>query len=143
MSITPNIHELSKAKDIKAETLKALGDLSKYEVYGSNVLVATHVRSEVISEIKTHDGRVVHLFGTDKKVDEDRWQGTMGFILKLGPTAFKYDGPYEWSGKAPSALDWVMFHSSDARELFIRKTSCKLIDSSLIRMKVPDPSEIY
>ncbi len=130
----PNIVELSRANDFKAAVLKALGDLSQYEVLGSGVLVATYVRPE-----KTKGGILM----PDKTKDEDRWQGTVGIVLKMGDQAFKFDGAFEYKGRVPKVGEYVMFHTSDTRELFIRRTSCRLIDSSLVRMVVPAPDDLY
>ena len=132
--MNPNIVELSRASDFKTAVMKWLGDLSKFEILGSNVLVATYVRPE-----KSKGGILM----PDKTKDEDRWQGTVGLVLKIGEQAFKFDGPYEYKGRVPKVGEYVMFHASDTRELFIRSTSCRLMDSSLIRMIVPAPEDLY
>ena len=129
-----NIVELSQADDYKKAVLKSLGDLSKFDVLGSSVLVATYVRPE-----KTKGGILM----PDRMKDEDRYQGKVGLVIKKGSAAFKYDGPYPFEGEAPEIGDYVMFHSSDAREVGIRGVSCKLIDSSLIKMVVPRPEDLY
>jgi co-chaperonin GroES (HSP10) len=131
-----NVVELSQAQDFKTTVLEKLGDLSRYEVLGSNVLLATYIEPE-----KTAGG----IIRPQRNVEEARWQGKVGLILKLGPTAFQYDGPYEWPATArkPSVGDWVMHHASEARELSIKSTSCKIIDSTLIRLVVPNPADIY
>lgn len=118
----------------KKAVLKELGDLSDFLVLGSNVLVATYIQTE-----KTPGGIIV----PNNSVHEDRWQGKANLVLKLGETAFKYDGPYEYKGTIPKPGDYVMFHTSDGRELGIRGTSCRLVDSSLIKMITPDPDELY
>jgi co-chaperonin GroES (HSP10) len=128
------IVEMSQADDFKSAVMKELGDLSKFDVLGSGVLVATYVKPE-----KTRGGIIL----PDKTKDEDRWQGTIGLVLKMGEQAFKFDGPYEYKGRVPQVGEFVMFHTSDTRELGIRQISCRLIDSSLIRMIVPDPEDLY
>lgn len=129
-----NVVALAKSKDIKKAILDALGDLDGYEVLGSNVLCATYVRPE-----KTAGG----LYLPEKSHDENRYQGKVALVLKMGAAAFKYDGAFEFEGQKPQVGDWVMHHAMDARELFIKGTSVKLIDSSLIRMIVPDPVAVY
>lgn len=129
-----NVLKLSRASDLKKAILEAVGDLSGYTVLGSNVLLAAYIRPE-----KTSGGIIM----PENRLDEDRFQGTVSMILKMGPEAFKYVGGYAYEGPVPEAGQWVMHHASDVRELFIRKTSCKLIDASLIRMIVPEPASIY
>lgn len=112
----------------------ALGDLSDYRVLGSNVLVATYVAPG-----KTSGGIIL----TDKTREEDRWQCVVGLILKTGAMAFKFDGPYEYKDDPPKIGDYVMFNTSDSREVGVRNQSCRIVDSSLIRMVVPNPDELY
>lgn len=132
-----NVVELAKRDaniTFKKAVLALLGDLSNFHVLGSNVLVASYIQPE-----KTAGGIIV----PESSIHEDRWQGKANLVLKLGETAFKYDGPYEYKGTIPKPGDYVMFHTSDGRELGIRGTSCRLVDSSLIKMITPDPDELY
>lgn len=110
------------------------GKADKYQVLYDNVLVATYVMPA-----RTSGGIIL----TDKSIDEDRWQGITGMVLKLGDTAFRFDGQYEYNGPKPKVGDFVMYHSSDSREVGINGVSCRLIASSLIRMIVPDPDALY
>lgn len=136
-----NTHDLANRKvneDFGTLVQENLGDLSDFKVLGSNVLVATYIAP------RTTSGGIIL---SDKGVDEDRWQGKVGLVLKVGEDAFKYNytpgGAYEFTGTAPKAGDYITFHTSDARELSVRGVSCKLIDASLIRMIVPSPDDIY
>lgn len=132
-----NVVELSKVADFKAAVLKILKpwlDNPGNKLHGSDVLMATYVEPE-----KTAGGIIV----PQTKTHEARFQGKIGLVVKLGPTAFKYDGQYEFEGDAPKIGDYVMFHASAPRELSILGTSCKLIDSSQIKMTVEDPTSIW
>lgn len=132
-----NVLELAQrpAKtSFKSAVLTLLGDLDGFQILGSNVLVASYIQPE-----KTAGGIIV----PQASLDEDRWQGKVNLVLKFGETAFVYDGPYEYKGPIPKVGDYVMFHTSDARELAIRGTSCRLVDSSLIKMITPDPDDVY
>lgn len=127
--------KLAQSANPETEALKQLGDLSTFSVLGSNVLVWTYIQPEKTS------GGIIRI---SKAVDEDRYQGKVGRILAMGENAFKYDGPYECNWKVkPQVGDYIMFHTSDARELGIKGVPCKLVDSSLVRMIVPDPSAMY
>jgi co-chaperonin GroES (HSP10) len=132
-----NIYDLAKRPanvGFKEAAMAALGDLSGYTVLASNVLVASYIKPG-----KTAGGLIL----PDSSTDEDRWQGKIGLVLKLGETAFKYDGMAAYEGTVPQVGDYVMFHTSDSRELGINGTSCRFVDSSLIRMIVPDPDGVY
>lgn len=129
-----NLAERPANVSFKDAVLEILGDLDGYMVHSDNVLVASY-----ISPAKTAGGIIL----TDKSMEEDRWQGIIGLVLKMGPQAFKYDGPYKFEGVAPKVGDYVMFHTSDAREVGIKGQSCKIVRSELIRMTVPNPDELY
>lgn len=124
--------------DFKDAVLAQVGDLDGYSVLGTNILVATYIKPRL-----TAGGIIM----TDKSVDEDRWQGKVGLVLKMGDEAFKYTytagGAYENVGSKPEVGQYISFHTSDAREIGIRGVSCKIIDASLIRMVVPRPDDIY
>ena len=132
-----NLIELAQADDFKVAVLKHLKPwLSEQRniLHGTDVLMATYVEPE------TTPGGIIR---PPSNINETRFQGKIGLVLKLGPTAFKYDGQYEFEGEAPKVGDYVMFHASAPRELSIMGTSCKLIDSSQIKMTVADPTHIW
>lgn len=132
-----NVVELSERPHnvtFKEAVLKSLGKLDGFEVLGSNVLVAGYIQPR-----KTAGGIIV----PEGSVHEDRWQGKVGLILKMGEAAFKFDGAYEYRGRTPKVGEYVMYHTVDSRELGIHGVSCRLIDSSLIRMVAPDPDAFY
>ena len=113
----------------KKAVLDNIGDLKDFSVLSSNVLVATYVKPE-----KTAGGIII----PDTSKDEDRWQGKVGLVLKIGESAFKYDGAFEYEGTKPKIGDYVVFHTSDSREIGVNGFSCRFIDSSLIRMVIPE-----
>ena len=76
--------------DPKQVLLDALGD-HKTEVLHSKVLVAGYVRPA-----KTRGG----IFMPDKVIEEDRFQGNIGMVVKLGPGAFKDDTIAQFHGKS-------------------------------------------
>lgn len=132
-----NVVELSERPwnvSFKDAATKSLGNLDGYTVLGSDVLVATYIQS------RTTPGGIIT---TDKSVDENRYQGKIGLVLKLGESAFKYSGAYAYEGTVPKVGDYVAFHTSDTREIGIKGVSCRTVDSQLIRMVVPDPDAVY
>ena len=64
---------------------------------------------------------ILHTQGSrDKKVDEARFQGKVGLIIKVGPTAFRYDPRYprySWEGPKQGVGDWVFYRTSDSSEV--------------------------
>lgn len=121
--------------------LDAAGNLADYEMFHNNVLVATYVRPE-----KTAGGVLL----PDRSLAEDRFQGKVGLVLGWGPLAFKDDSVAKFGGVEIKVGDWVIYRPSDALEYFIRdrRTTgdglpCRVIEDSLIKGRVADPSLIY
>lgn len=119
--------------------------LPRMQIFGSDLLVATHVRSKVISSIKQVGGAVVQLVGTDKHSQEDLFQGKAALVLAMGPTAFRYDKfNSKWEGPQAKVGDWVMFRFAEAGfDMDICGCYCRFIDSSLVRGVVEDPALVY
>lgn len=128
--------------------LDAAGDLSDYEVFHNLVLVATYIPP--VKTFKGPNGEDIPFHLSDKSLAEDRFQGKVGLVLKVGPTAFQDDSVAKFGGIMAAPGDWVMYRPSDGTELFIRdrrKTndglSCRLIEDVFVRGRVSDPSLIY
>lgn len=128
--------------------LAAAGDLSDYEVFHNLILVATYVAPPRV--LKGPKGEDITLHMADNTMAEDRFQGKVGLVLKVGPTSFHDDTVAKFGGVSVKPGDWVVYRPSDGHELFIRdrrKTneglSCRLIEDVFIRGRVSDPSLVY
>lgn len=120
----------------------AAGDLGDYVVNDGILLIATYIAPPKV--MKNADGSDFIFHRTDKGMQEDRFQGKVGLVLKAGPY------PDDFHGLRPEAGDWVMYRPSDAMELFIRDRrttndglSSRLLDARFVFMIVTDPSLIY
>lgn len=129
----PKIVQLSQATDPKAAIKKAVGDLSGLEVMFNQVLVATYFRPE-----KTSGG----IIRPTSNVEEDRFQGKVGLVIKVGPTAFK-DDEIDYAGQTVEVGDWVAYRVGDGWEMTLNGTPCRLISDLNIRLKVSDPELIF
>ncbi len=128
--------------------LEAAGDVSDYEVFHNLVLVATYVPPP--KTFKGPNGEDVTFYESDRAHDENRFQGKVGLVLKVGPNAFKDDSVAKFGGVTIKPGDWVAYRPSDGFEMFIRdrrKTNeglpCRLVEDVFIRGRVTDPSLIY
>lgn len=124
---------------LKERLLRELSpQLEKIYLQRNRCLVATYVRPNVSS------GGIIF---TDKKTEEDRWQGKVGLLLKTGPAAFEFDevmeqiqsyltgggpdgAPIETSESAaryrayrdlgvPFVGDWIAYRTSETHEVGI------------------------
>lgn len=121
-------HDKDPAEVIRGE----VGDLSTVEVMHNLVLLAVYKRPE-----KTAGGIIL----TPKVQNEEIYQGIVGLVLKVGPGAFRDDGVNKFHGQAVKPGEWVCFRNSDAHRIAINGTMCRLIEDSLIRMKVGHPDQ--
>jgi hypothetical protein len=126
----------------------AAGDLSDYEVFHNLVLVATYIAPP--KTLKNEFGEDVILHLSDNSISEDRFQGKVGLVLKVGPLAFLDDKTNGFGGVQVKPGDWIIYRPSDGHELFIRDRrksnqglSCRLIEDIFIRGRTTDPSLIY
>lgn len=135
-SLSSNVLALAQSDDFKRDVLVKLGDISdkKLRLFNDEVLLATYITPE-----KTSGGIIM----PQRRIDESRYQGKVGLVLKLGPTAFKYDGAFPYEGYVPQVGEYVMCFASDPREVGIRGVSCKIVKSQLCRMWVDDPADIW
>lgn len=114
--------------------------LKHFEVFHNRVLVATYVRPE------TTKGNIIL---PDRTLAEDRFQGKIGLVIKLGPLAFKDDNIAKFGGITVAVGDWVMYRPSDGWEMFFVDengrdgTPCRLIEDSNILGRTADPALIY
>lgn len=130
-----NVVELAHSQDdARTAIRKAVGDLSEFKVLDDLVLVGTFIRAA-----KTKGGILL----PEKSLDEDRFQGKAGLVLKKGPTAFKYSGPFPYEGPAPEEGDWIMYRNSDSWECGLNGVSVRFIRSEDVKAIIPRPEMIY
>lgn len=137
-----NLREISAAAehDPAKPLLDAVGDTSDYEVCHNQILVATYIAPEKVGSI----------IRPDAHISEDRYQGKVGLVLKVGPLAFVDDSRTKYGGVTVKPGDWILYRNTDAWEIFVRDrrkindgVSCRLIEDVFVKMKVSDPSLIY
>lgn len=126
------LYKFADAADSTKEMLKAVGDLTKYDLAGGRVLVWCYIRPR----------RVGNILMPDSAVKEDVWQSSVGYVLKTGPLAFKNDDRTDFGGFAAKAGDWVLFVPGEGKRLQINGVDCRIIEDSLIQMKIDDPNVI-
>jgi hypothetical protein len=128
----PNVAMLHEM-DPKEEILAKLGDtLDGFEILNNEVLLVIYKRP------KTTRGGIVL---TDRVIDEDKYQGKTGLVVKVGPCC---DFPL-----VPIALhDWVVIKASDSFALDLlgpdnKEINCRLVMDKFIRVKVSNPGMVW
>lgn len=124
------VHDVDPAQAL----VNALGDLSDIDLFNNQVLVAIYKRPE-----KTKGGIIL----ADQTRDEDRYQGKVGLVVKLGPTAFVDDDSVKFHGQNVSVGDWVVYRPSDGWPNAVHKVDCRILQDTQIRMRVGRPDSIW
>lgn len=127
--------KMEHADDPRKELLAAVGDISQIEVFGNQLLVAIYIRPE-----KTKGGIIL----ANQTRDEDKWQGKVGLVLKMGPRAF-VDPTEKWFSGTENVKvgDWIYFRPSDAWQLTVNSALCRVMDDISVRGKISQPDSVW
>lgn len=126
------IFQLADSGDAVQDMLAKIGDLGKVSLAGARVLMWIYVAPRKVGNILMPDSVVL----------EDKWQGTVGYVLKTGPRAFKNDEQNDFAGFAAAAGDWVLFTPGEGRRVQINGIDCRIIEDALIQARIADPTII-
>jgi co-chaperonin GroES (HSP10) len=124
-----NRMKMEHAENPAEKIAREMGDLSKVEMLFNTVLVATYLRPE-----KTASG----VYLPDKVRDEDRFQGKVGLVMMIGPTAFTGEGDVP---VRPG--EWIVYRPSDAWETMINGRLCRVLQDIHVKMRVPAPDVVW
>lgn len=120
--------------DPKEKLLNDLGDISKFEIFNNQLLVAVYIRPE-----KTKGG----IYLTDKTKDEDKYQGKVGLVVAVGPSAFVDDSQAWFKNMSVKVGDWVVFRPSDGWSLEVNGALCRILDDTVVRGKIDRPDRVW
>lgn len=104
------------------------------KILRNRILVATYTTPE-----KTAGG----IIRPDRNLDESRYQGKVGLVLKLGPFAGYFnDDPLP--SHVPTVGDWIFYRASDTWECAVAPgVSCRVIFDDCVMGILEDPESIY
>lgn len=122
--------------DPKEVLLRSLGSAVRTDsVTRGQVLVATHPGA------KYHAG--TKILRTDTDLLEQRFQGSVGLVVKMGPLAFVDAPGASFGGVRAKVSDWVLTRPADGLELFINQVPCRLFEDVNILMVVSNPDSYW
>lgn len=125
---------MSHLEDPAKTIQKKIGDLSKFVVYGNQILLGVYERPRM-----TKSG--IHL--SDQTRQEDKYQGKAALVLKKGPFAFVSDNNYDFKGQNVDEGDWVAIFVSDGRQIIVNGQLCRIVEDQYVRLKIPAPDVIF
>jgi hypothetical protein len=126
---------------------EAAGNINEIEIFHHRVLVGLYIKPPRV--MKNADGSDFIFHETDKSLEENRYQGKPGLVLKVGPMAFKDDERHDFGGKSLKVGDWVFARAADGMEIFVgapgasKGITCRIFNDTDILGRVPDPSMVY
>jgi co-chaperonin GroES (HSP10) len=106
--------------------------LDDIELMGGEFLAATYMRPE-----KTKGGLILSS-STGHSRDEDRYQGKVQLVVKLGAQAFVDSDERSFSIK-PKVGDWVVIRVGDSFPLTLNDTPCRIIMDERVRAIIQQP----
>lgn len=125
---------MDHATDPKQKLLDDIGDISAFEIFNNQILVAVYIRPN-----KTKSG----IYLSDQSREEDKVQGKVGLVVKKGPAAF-VDETSEWfKDISVEVNDWVVFRPSDGWSITVNNVLCRIIDDTAVRGKVDVPDRVW
>jgi len=130
-------------KDPAAALIEQIGYIDDFEVFYNKMLVGVYMRPEGMKKIKRADGTAGQLILPDSIRDEDRYQGKVGLVLKLGPTAFLDDGSAKFHGQVASVGSWVVFRPSAGLKMEINRTLCVILQDVQVELTIPSPDAVF
>lgn len=124
------LHAMDESVDPKHELQLRIGNIGEAVVFGPQLLVATYIRPN-----KTRGG--IHL--TDTTTREDEYQGKVGLVIAMGPTAYKPSKDVDFGGVTATCGDWVVYSPHDGLAMNVKGVHCRIIDDVQVRMTLPRP----
>jgi co-chaperonin GroES (HSP10) len=104
------VHDRDPAESILEEVGSFCEGLT---MLGADVFIVMYERVKGTggSENRTRGGLIVPDV-SGGTTGEDKWQGKVGLVMKMGPIAFQEDDAHQWGGIAPKVGDWVIINVS-------------------------------
>jgi co-chaperonin GroES (HSP10) len=117
----------------------AVGDLSDMEFFHNSVVVAKFIRTHVSKNI----------LAASSTQTEDKWQGKVGLVLAVGPSAFVDEPGFNFHGLSVKPGDWVIYRNTDGWDFDYtadgtsEKIHMRLLEDAHIKGRVTRPDLIW
>lgn len=119
--------------DPKQILLDKLGSVADFEIFHNQVLCAVYIRPE-----KTKTG----VWVPETTRDEDKSQGKVGLIVKMGPQAFVNSEKWSWETEL-GLSDWVFYRASDGWSVTVNGMLCRILDDTNVRGQIQHPDQVW
>jgi len=120
--------------DPKQGIINEIGNIDDIEIFNNKILVAVYIRPE-----KTKSG----IYLPDAHRDEDKIQGKVGLVMKMGPEAFDDPNGNWFNGVKVEEGDWVVFRPSDGWSITVNGVLCRMLDDTNVRGRIQHPDQVW
>jgi co-chaperonin GroES (HSP10) len=124
---------MSHDVDPRTTITDALGDVDGIELFSNQVLVAVYIRPE-----KTKSG----IFLTSQTLGEDKFQGKVGMIVRMGPEAFRSEGDWNFPDSI-AAGDWIVMRPSDGWSITVNGVLCRILSDTSVKGRISSPDQVW
>ncbi|NBS71382.1 co-chaperone GroES [bacterium] len=125
---------MEHATDPKQKLLDDIGDISAFEIFNNQILIAIYIRPN-----KTKSG----IYLSDQSREEDKVQGKVGLVVKKGPAAFVDDTSEWFKDISVEVNDWVVIRPSDGWAITVNNVLCRIVDDTAVRGKIDVPDRVW
>lgn len=103
------IHETDPKQDIMEDVGPFIGAFTPLSDRILIVMYERGKRRDGNAEVRSRGGIIV----PQKSLDEDKFQGRVGLVMRMGALAFADDNTHHWGDPVPRIGDWVMVRVGD------------------------------
>lgn len=133
MTVQSKALEMIHTVDPRQEIFDATRDYVKdIEINGVDILTVVYIRPEL-----TKGGIIL----TKSYREEDRFQGIVALVVKVGPNVEKYKEQFK-DGNLPKVGDWVMYRTRDSDPFLMGDRTARLVEVQMIKGIVARPDMV-
>ncbi len=130
MTVQAKAIEMIHDTDPKREIFDAVKSyLEDIDINGVDILTVVYIRPE-----KTKGGIIL----TKSYRDEDRFQGIVALVVKVGPNVDKYKEQFK-DGNIPKVGDWVMYRTRDSDPFLMGERTARLVEVQMVKAIINRP----
>lgn len=129
------VHDTDPRKDILTEVA---ADVAEFEPTGRDLLCVVYERPESLA---VEGGKRLWLPETSSARTEDKFQGIVALVVKVGPRADEASANFK-NGLGPKIGDWVIAPISASMSFLLGKRTARLIEAQMIRGVIQRPDMV-
>ena len=129
----------NEAEEFKKKIWQHFDELNELEVFHNQLIVVKFIRTKVSASI----------YAANSTQTEDKWQGKVGLVIKLGPSAFVDEPGFSFHGTKAAVGDWVIYRNTDGYDMdykaegAVEKINLRWIEDAQIKGRTTRPQAIW